>query len=192
MISKLKVLLGESSLVKDQHGFTLVELLIVILIVAGVAAGVTAAIVGANNSSARSSNHNTAVREVQNVGLWLSQDVQMAERIAPSASSSGFPLILRWDNWPADNTTSQVTYRIVDVIGGIGKLQREYSGDSTILAQHVAVNPTADWEQTNVTVDGDVYTGYFVTLDITAVVGTGQRLVSENRIYEIKPRPGRY
>ena len=64
---------------KDQRGLTLVELLIAILLTGLITGGITMTIFQVFNLNTRTSNHMTAVRQVQHAGFWVSPDVQMAQ-----------------------------------------------------------------------------------------------------------------
>lgn len=117
---------------KDQRGFTLIELLIAIAITGLVTGGITGAIFQVFAVNARTSNHMTAVRQVQNAGYWVSHDVQMAQSVVITGVSG---LCLTWTDW--DGTINEVTYTIVD-----SELKRSHSinGEApteTIVAQFI-------------------------------------------------------
>ena len=165
------------SINKNQKGFTLLEMLLALLIGAIITGGITATIFQVVIGSARTNNHMIAVRQVQNAGYWVSHDGQMAQDVELGAAS-GFPLILTWTDWYADE--HEVTYDIVD-----NKLTRIYSVNEgtpsqTLVAQFI--------DLTNTSCEKD--TDSVLILTVTARLGTGSQQASETRVYEVKPRPG--
>ncbi len=71
------------SLNRQQGGFTLIELIVVIAIsgaVAAAAGGVIFQLIAGNSQNA---NAMTAVRQVQQAGHWISQDLMMADFVIP-------------------------------------------------------------------------------------------------------------
>lgn len=105
---------------KNQMGFTLTELMLAIAITGVITGGVTTTIFQVFNMNTRTSNHMTAVRQVQNAGYWVSHDALMAQRVVITGVS-GFPLYLTWTDWESGDV-HQVTYTLAD-----NKLQRSYS-----------------------------------------------------------------
>lgn len=179
---------------KGERGFTLIELLITILLAGIVTAAVTGTTLYVLNVNAGTANRMTAVRQVRNVGFWISPDVQMAQCVEPDVSP-GFPLTLTWTDL-ATNDTHKVIYTLEDMSGGLNRLKREHniyidseldSTTTTIVAEYIdpaetscVWNCTCDcfWE-----CDWDYA---WLTFEVTATVG-GQ---NETREYKVKPRPG--
>jgi len=179
---------------KGEKGFTLIELIIAILITGIVASAITGTILYALNVNFSTANRMTAVRQVRNVGFWVSPDVQMARCVYPGGSS-GFPLALNWTDW-ANNDTHAVIYTLEDMSSGEFKvLKRKHYIESelastTIVAEYIDQAETSCvWE-----CDCDCYweegcsnwADAQLTFTVTASVG-GQ---NETREYEVKPRPG--
>lgn len=85
---------------KDQRAVTLVELMIAIALAGIVTAGITMMVSNVFAASVRTSNHMTAVRQVQSAEYWLSRDVRQA---SPSdidlAPLNGQFLVLTWSEW---------------------------------------------------------------------------------------------
>jgi len=159
---------------RDQRGVTFVELMLAIALAGIVTAGITMTFAHVFSGSTRTSNHMTAVRQVQSAGYWVSQAALQAQNVTPAAGPSGFPLPLTWE-W--DGTMNKVVYTIED-----SKLQRArsvggVSAGTGVIAQYIDPDP----EETSCMWDGEV-----LTLKVTANVG-GQ---IETRVYDVTPRPG--
>jgi prepilin-type N-terminal cleavage/methylation domain-containing protein len=150
-------------------GFTLIELVLAIAIAGIITGGITMTIFQVINGNIRTSNHMTAVRQVQNAGYWVSLDAQMAKEVGLGATS-GFPLTLNWIDW--DGMVHRVTYTLDGT-----ELWRDYNGQLGPVAQFINPDPaktSCDW-------DGSV-----LTFTVTATV----QEQTETRIYEVIPRPG--
>ena len=170
---------GVRLLHKNQRGFTLIEMIVAMTITVLIIGVIAMAIFQVFNVNALSSNHMTAVRQVQNAGYWISRDAQMAQSVVPDdGGATGFPLTLTRTEWEGDE--HQVVYTIIG-----DRLQREHYinsvPDSTIfVAEYVVSDP----EKTNC-----VFTNGKLTLTVTATVGTWPQEEIETRVYEIVPRP---
>ena len=162
---------------KNQKGFTLIEILIAMAITGLIAGGITGAISHVIIGSARSTNHMTAVRQVQDAGYWVSRDAQMAQDITLT-EPTGFPLTLdiSVDMDPANDYT--ISYSLDG-----DKLKRQENGSpETLIAEYIDTDQTTcEFIDTNEDNIDDT-----LILTITATVGTE----SETRIYEVIPRPG--
>jgi prepilin-type N-terminal cleavage/methylation domain-containing protein len=161
---------------RDQRGLTLVELLIAILLAGIVTSGITMTIFQVFNINSRTSNHMIAIRQVQNAGKQVSEDLLQAKRVEPG-ESSGFPLTLNWTDW--DDEQHGIVYTLENMPSGTLKiLWREHyinsSLDSTTkVAEYIASNQTSC-----------VWAGGAFNFTVTANVGEQ----SETRIYEVTPR----
>ena len=166
---------------RNQRGFTLIELMVAICIASLIIGAITMTIFQVLVNPAQSSNHMTAVKQVENAIHWMRCDVVQAQIIEPSGSS-GFPLKLTWIDW--NNTKSEVTYNLQN-----DRLQREYvthNADSALTDNQtrvVAEYIDSDSAMTNCLVIGSV-----LTLKITATV-TGFIDSSESRLVDIAARP---
>lgn len=165
----------------NQKGFTMIEVVLAIALTGIITGGITMSIFQVFTGNARTSNHMTAVRQVQNAGYWISHDAQMAQSVEPAdPDPDGFPLVLTWTEW--DGTVNEVTYTLVG-----DELQRSHSIDGgapnqAIVAEYVDSDPT----KTNCDWDADKHK---LKLTVTATLGTGSQEASETRVYEITPRP---
>ena len=197
---------------RNQRGFTLVELIIAIAVSGVIAGATTGAIFQLMNDSARSNNHMTAVRQVQNAGYWFSRDALMAKSVS-LFTGSGFPLHLTRTDF--DGNVHQVDY---DLVGN--NLQRDFTvhdadgalidSGSSVVAQYIADISCAQYEcticgesfatlaeltahfaseHTGIPVEGNYEKGALI-LTATATVGTGPQEESETRVYRIVPRTG--
>jgi prepilin-type N-terminal cleavage/methylation domain-containing protein len=86
---------------KGEHGFTILELMVGIAISGLIAAAVTMAISQTFTGSTRNSNHMVAVRQVQEAGYWVSYYTYAAKNLTITGDS-GFPIILRWIDFDAN------------------------------------------------------------------------------------------
>jgi len=175
---------------KGQKGFTLIELALAMAIGGIIAAAVTMTIFQVVDSSGRTSNHVTAVRQVQSAGYWVSKDVQMAQQEPDIVSGGGGELesiTLDWTDW--DGNVYQVTYTLEDMsVGSLEELQRvehETKANGTETTETIVVAEFIDPENTSCD-----YTDGKLTFTVTVMVGAGSAAQPETRTYEIIPRPG--
>jgi prepilin-type N-terminal cleavage/methylation domain-containing protein len=184
---------------KNERGFTFLELLIVLAIGGIIAGAATSTTFQMITGSHRSSNHMTAVRQVQNVGYWISYDAQMAQSIV-TADDVLTPemevLTMVWTGWEQTCGLNRCvdTYEIRYTYNGASDQIRRYRQITTSEydddGQLVNPQPVA---QSSDTLIGDHITNINIEyssdekldVDITASVGDA----IEERIYEITPRP---
>jgi len=170
---------------KDQRGFTLIELLVVIAITGLITWGITVTIFQVFDINTRSTNRMAAITQLENAGLWVSNDAQMAQNVTPS-ESSGFPLTLTWNDWDTGDSHA-VNYTLEDMSSGeFKKLQRSHTingvepdppTDPPTVAEYIDPAETSFIEAS----EG----GSFI-FKVTATVG-GE---SETRVYKVTPRAG--
>ena len=167
----------------NQMGIALVELLIAIFVTGIVTGGVTMSIFQVFSGNARSSNHMTAVRQVQNAGYWISRDTQMAQNLVPTEDPDGLPLTLAWTEREGDE--HQVVYTLL----ADNQLQREHYTNigvnpdpdaTTIVAEYINPDPA----ETNCDFDDGI-----LVFTVAATLGTGSLEANETRVYRITPRP---
>ncbi len=122
------------TVLKKQKGFTLIELIIAGAIGALVIATLTGVIWQLFSSSSSSSGNMKAIHQVQNVGLWVSQDVQQINKITSAEDDPNTDdeelLVVEWTKYQGENVDDvfviekqqhRVLYRIGD-----DKLYRDY------------------------------------------------------------------
>jgi hypothetical protein len=122
-----------------------------------------------------------AVKQVENAIHYINRDVQVAQIIEPTADADGFPLVLTWVEWDADNTQHVVTYSIVD-----NELQRSHSEDGDTptlltLAQHIDTGS----DDTYCAFDEALW---IFTFRITVTISGYPEDISEMREMRITPR----
>ncbi|MFC2013075.1 hypothetical protein ACFLUE_02170 [Chloroflexota bacterium] len=113
---------------RNEKGIMLLETVVVVAIVALVAGAGGMATFRVITDTERSSNHITAVRQVQNVGYWVSRDVMESQVIDadddPETTDVEF-LAFHWSDWE-DGTTHEIVYTFHDMTGGLKLLKRQH------------------------------------------------------------------
>ena len=170
---------------RSERGFTLIELLLVLAIVALIAGGAGAATLQLFASTKLSNDHMTAVRQVQNAGYWLSQDIQTAETAVVDNQTPASFIVLAWTEWGYNNNSTyhSVTYSVEDLSGGFGKLKRNHwssagANEQTLVAEYIYFDP-GEPDTTEAT-----YAGPVLTVQIAASFGEA----SEIKEYQIQHR----
>ncbi len=112
---------------QDEKGFTLIELIVAIAISAIIAIGAGTTTAQIFRVSQCNSDWTTAVRQVQNVGYWVSQDVLMAQTANvsddPETADSEF-IIMNWKDWETGDTYD-IRYIWLDSADSLKKLKRK-------------------------------------------------------------------
>jgi prepilin-type N-terminal cleavage/methylation domain-containing protein len=162
---------------RNQRGFTLVELLVAIAITGIIGSTAAMSVQQVIMGTTLSNDKNTAINNVRNAGYWISRDVQMAQpsKIKDSDELGANELAnellyLGWQEWGGSPHT--VNYTLQD-----GELWRDYDGGKTLIAQYIKPKQNG---VTDCHWDGEVLTG-----NITAQV-SGK---IETRTFQVKPRP---
>jgi Tfp pilus assembly protein PilW len=171
----VKIVSGLRLIHRNQHGFSLVELVFALGAGGLIVSAMTMAIFQVFANNAELNAHMTAVQQVENAIHWMRQDALMAQVVEPNGGS-GLPLTLTWVN--VNNNVNEVTYSLEN-----GELQRSHSIDGAaptdrIVAQYIE----SDSEMTSIQFVDSV-----LTVRITATV-TGFRPSSETRVAEVIPR----
>ena len=173
-------------MLKNQRGFTLIEVLVAVAIGGAIAGAGSMATRQVMTETTRNNNHEIAVRQVQNAGHWVTRDTQMAQTVVPDEDADGLPLTLTWENF-AGTDEYQVVYSLEEV-EGVLKLKREHytnraANPDPDATSYVAKHIDSDPAKTNCSFGEPV-----LTFTVTATVGGGSPQESETRIYEIVHR----
>ena len=169
---------------KNQKGFTFIEILVALGIFGLVAAAASGTIVQVIQSS-RSTEHMTALRQVQTAGYWVSHDGVQAQQVTTS-TAPGFPFTFTWTDWD-DNDAHEVEYSLQDMAAGdLDYLQRKevVNGEAAnpiiaIVGQYIDPDNTLCEPFAQ-----DLGGGETLTFTVTAKMNQQ----TETRTYEIKPR----
>jgi prepilin-type N-terminal cleavage/methylation domain-containing protein len=173
---------------KQQGGFTLIELIVGVVLASmiSIAVAMTMGLIFKVNAS--SSHRVDAIRQVQNAGMWITQDVQMAQTI--TIGGSHFLEVL-WTDW--DSTKYRVYYGYDTVV--TNDLVRKYYVKHIVDTDYVLTSQTVvahyidiGSANTNIIESGKVYI-LTITAKISGLSANGQPVI-ETRTYEILPRIG--
>jgi type II secretory pathway pseudopilin PulG len=160
----------------NQKGFTLIGTVIALGIfglVIAAASGTIAQII----QSSRSSEHMTALRQVQTAGYWVSRDSIQAQNL----TTQGYFLYVGRTDWD-DGDLHEVVYSLQDMpSGALKQLQREESLNGMPTATTI-VGRYIDPAQTSCVWDPNANA---LTFTVTATMNEQ----TETRAYEVQPRP---
>jgi hypothetical protein len=119
---------------------------LIALAISGVITGaITSTIIQVFNGNIRTSNHMTAVRQVQDAGYWVSYDAHMAQSIIfddEDTSDTEF-LTLTWADWGhlegsswVEGEVHRVAYTL-EGTGEVGELWRDHNGQRSLVARFI-------------------------------------------------------
>ena len=169
---------------KNQQGFTMLEVLIVAAVTTIITAASGTAIFHVFVGNTRSSNHVTAVSQVQSAGSWIDHDAHMAHAVdTDNTTANQFPLTLSWNDW-SNNSNYQVVYTLAN-----NDLYRDYSINGTSQGSSIIARYINDSDPA-LTICSYNSTEGILTVKLTATVGSGSEGKSVTRVYKTIPRPG--
>ncbi len=168
---------------RNQRGFTLIELIVALAITGFITGGITTTIFQVITIEARTSNHMTAVRQVQNAGFWVSRAATMAQYVDTN-DDPGTPevevVIFKWTDW-SNNKENEVIYTLEGTDFSDFWRNHDENGNT----QRMRVAQYID----SINCQLDPIDKRKLTLTVTATVGGGREEASETREYEVIPRP---
>lgn len=132
---------------KDENGFTVIELLVGMVIMAIVVLAASMSIGQMYKITKQNNDWSTATRQAQNAGYWLSHDAMMSVNITGDSdlTSESGNFTMEWNDWgtgntniinysliPSSNDLYQLkrTKTVIDLIGSVATTQ-------TIIAQNI-------------------------------------------------------
>jgi prepilin-type N-terminal cleavage/methylation domain-containing protein len=164
---------------KKESGFTLIELLISTAILAVVVAGLSFTINTIMNTYNIARDQSVALRQVQNAGYWMTQDIQRVE--SPPPNLSAFPIQMQCYTGDDLSDTETIAYSIVSE-NDINRIYKSVNGgENMLIANYIIDTP----DKTSISSTTDNVTGekYYV-LEVTASYNETE----ESGVYVIKPR----
>ena len=164
---------------KKNHGFTLIELLISTAILAVVVAGLSLTINTILNTYDIARDRSIVLRQVQNAGYWMTQDIQRVESPPPNLSS--FPIQIQCYTGDDLSDTETIAYSIVNE-DDVNRIYKSVNGGDNLLIADYIVNTPG---KTGISSTTDNVTGekYYI-LEVTASYNETE----ESGVYYIKPR----
>lgn len=110
----------------NEKGFSLLEMIVAISVGAIIALGASMTTVQMINVTARNNHQTTAIRQAQNVGFWMSQDLLMGHS-ANVSDDPGTPdtefVTITWKHWETGDYYD-IRYVWTDSIESLKKLKR--------------------------------------------------------------------
>jgi prepilin-type N-terminal cleavage/methylation domain-containing protein len=164
---------------KKESGFTLIELLISTAILAVVVAGLSLTINTIMNTYNIARDKSIALRQVQNAGYWMTQDIQRVE--SPPPNLSAFPIQIQCYTGDDLSDTETIAYSIVTE-NEVNRIYKSVDGGQNMLIADYIINIPG---KTGISSSTDNVTGekYYI-LEITASFKEAE----ESGVYVIKPR----
>jgi len=194
---------------QKQQGFTLIELLVAIAITGVIIIGLSTTVFQLVAGNSKNSNAMTAVRNTQQVGHWVSQDILMANELDisgvddPQTDGGTDILTIYWTQytaWDDESNINSIKHKVTYNFTDDDRLIRYHSVDTLLpggipYADGFPAIDAADWLPS-----GSLQVAQHIefieispsinqyVLSVTASAG-GFQPVSESRTYDIKTRP---
>jgi prepilin-type N-terminal cleavage/methylation domain-containing protein len=166
------------SFIKEQAGYTLIELMTAMMITGLISLGATMASSQMLTQTSKNTDYTIANRNAMNAIHWISRDAMMAQTMN---GVDDFPqtgnLSLAWVEW--DSTAHTANYSLEN-----GKLFRIYSDGGQVIKTLIAeyINPDANSTYCS-------SANWVLSVTITSSVGEGARVVDAKRVREVALRP---
>jgi prepilin-type N-terminal cleavage/methylation domain-containing protein len=171
-------------MIKQQRGFTFIELLISLVIASMITLVAGMMLQQLLRHSVSNTNRATAIRQVQNVGFWVGKDVINSHSIIRGTldpqTHTGVFLTISWDDWEG------FQYQAIYAVTSGGAMQRNLYIDGALsVTTHVAQYlDFAGSQPTRLELSENAS----YTLIVTATIPSYSQAISETRTYEILPR----
>jgi prepilin-type N-terminal cleavage/methylation domain-containing protein len=179
-------------IMRNQKGFTLIEMIVAIAISSAIGGGILLSIYQTSSYQAMDKARMNCVKNLENAIHYIIQDAQMAQEIDTDGNADGvpFPLVLSWTEWDEESPEYEhvVTYTLDSASNELQRhqLAKDKIGDITrdetdVVARYMNL----DSDKTNCG-----YTGGVLNLKLTATITGFPKEINETRDVEIIPRPG--
>ncbi len=136
----MKVLNAIRSRIRNQKGFTLIEILVVVALTGMLSTAISGVVMMTFDIISDNRAHVDAISQVQNAERWIQRDCKMAQFVRierdPADPTDTGMLHMRWTTW--DNVRIQVTYWVDPATNELLRTVNEY--------QHA---PNTGWTLTN-------------------------------------------
>lgn len=173
-------------MIRNEKGFTLLELAVAfgIAALAGVAAMLVIVQIAKGNE--HNNDYATSVRQAENAGYWINRDMRTAQTV--NTDNLTFPdfLVIGWTEWDlgGNPTYHTIRYYFDGLADGVGALKRNHwssagANEQTLIAQHIYFNSANATYTSQASFQGSV-----LTLKLTSISDR----VLESREYEITRR----
>ena len=169
----------------DQHGFTLVELLVSIGILAVVAPLLAAGMFQILTSTERGRAGFEAQADTRNASAWMSQDIVMAQQAEIPGSNTGCSnsrATFTWLDWVADpgsGSKHTVSYCLEE-----NQLLRFYDCGAPVV-----IGRNMDSVEFSITTPSDPFAGQQVTIEIRSEPSRNRFQIADTKIVQVKMRP---